>query len=151
MKLRYSTENDMKIYGSKPGILAGEIANPKVDLLVLPPEYKNLYFNHEYSFYDRSEMIDLLNELKKDDSFDLTIDENLEKLDSKYKKDEFRYKIENNLFSRVKTIRLYNILKKKGIDSKNALVIALTFNSVIKRDEFVNVENFVNNLVLGGN
>lgn len=151
MKLRYSTENDMKIYGSKPGILAGEIANPKVDLLVLPPEYKNLYFNHEYSFYDRSEMLSLLNELKKDNSFDLTMDENLEKLDSKYKKDEFRYKIENILFSRIKTIRLYNILKKKGIDSKNALVIALTYNSVIKRDEFVNVENFVNNLVLGGN
>lgn len=151
MKLRFSTENNLKIYGSKPGILAGEIANPKVDLLVLPSDYKNLYFNNEYAFIDRSEMMNLDLEIKENKVFDTSVDELIEKLDSLYKISDLRYKINENLFSRIKTIRLYNFLKGKGLNLKNALIIALTYNTVIKKDEYETVMNIINALEIGGN
>ena len=151
MKLRYSTENEQKIYGSKPGILAGEIANSKVDILNLSDEYKNLYFNNEYGFLDRSEMISLLEEIKDIKDFNMNIDNNLLKLDSLYKENELRYNIENIYISRIKTIRIYNCLLTKNMNEKNALLIALTYNSVIKVDEYAKIENIVNSLIEGGN
>ena len=151
MKLRYSTENNLKIFGSKPGILAGEIANPKVDLLNIPDDYKDLYFENEYGFIDRSEMEDLLVELGNINEFNMTISENISKLDSLYKISDVRYKIENILFSRIKTIRLYNFLLSKNIEAKNALIIALTYNSVIKKDEYEKLVNVITTMVEGGN
>ena len=60
------------------------------------------------------------------------------------------YKINSILISRIKTIRIYNFLRSKGIASKNALLIALTYNSVIKNDEYKMLEEVVNSLE-GGN
>ena len=151
MKLRYSSENNLRIYGSKPGILAGEIANPKVDILTLPNEYINLYFDNEYEFIDRSDMEKLLIDIYNNHNIDLNMDEYLEKLDKSYKTSELRYKINNIYLSRIKTIRIYNYLKTRSIPIKEALIIALTYHSVIKRDEYKEIEKQITKLVEGGN
>ena len=151
MKLRYSSENNLRIYGSKPGILAGEIANPKVDILTLPNEYINLYFDNEYEFIDRSDMEKLLIDIYNNHNIDLNMDEYLEKLDKLYKISDLRYKINNIYLSRIKTIRIYNYLKTRSIPIKEALIIALTYHSVIKRDEYKEIEKQITKLVEGGN
>ena len=151
LKLRYSTDNNLRIFGSKPGILAGEVANPKVDILVLPEEYKNLYFNYEYEFIDRSEMTNLLLDIKNSTDFNLEIDEYLEKLDNAYKINDLRYKINNLYFSRIKTIRVYNYLKTRNVLGVYALIIALTYQSVITKDEYKSIETLITKLVEGGN
>ena len=150
MKLRYQSENGGKIYGNKPGILSGEIANPKVDVLTLSSDYKGLYFDNEYNFIDRSELLSLIEEIKNLQEFNITPSGLIEKLDSKYKLDDMRYQIDNLVFSRIKTIRLYNFLSTKNLSDENALIIALTYNSVIKRDEYLKVEEAIKSLV-GGN
>ena len=151
LKLRYSTDNNLRIFGSKPGILAGEVANPKVDILVLPEEYKNSYFNYEYEFIDRSEMTNILKAIKNSIDFNLEMDEYLEKLDNSYKVNNLRYKINNLYFSRIKTIRIYNYLKSKNILTSYALIIALTYQSVITKEEYKSVETLITKLVEGGN
>ena len=151
MKLRYSSENNLRIYGSKPGILAGEIANPKVDILTLPNEYIDLYFDNEYEFIDRSDMEKLLIDIYNNHNIDLNMDEYLEKLDKLYKISDLRYKINNIYLSRIKTIRIYNYLKTRSIPVKEALIIALTYHSVIKKDEYKEIEKQITKLVEGGN
>lgn len=151
MKLRYSSENNLRIYGSKPGILAGEIANPKVDILTLPNEYIDLYFDNEYEFIDRSDMEKLLIDIYNNHNIDLNMDEYLEKLDKLYKISDLRYKINNIYLSRIKTIRIYNYLKTRSIPIKEALIIALTYHSVIKKDEYIEIEKQITKLVEGGN
>ena len=148
LKLRYASENGIKIYGNKPGILAGEITNPKVDIINLTPEYLNSYFNGDYTFVDKGSLITLKNELNNLDNFDMTVDSNISKLDSAYKKDDLKYQFDNNTISRIKTIRIYNYLKNK-LSEKDALIVALTYNSVLKNEEYEKIVNAVNNL-LGG-
>lgn len=149
MKLRYASENNHKIYG-KPGILSGEISNPKVDILTLSDDYKNTYFNGEYSFIDRSEFEKIKEEIFNLKKFDLTLDGNINKLDSSYKYDELRYKIGNVLISRIKTIRIYNFLKNKNMSLKNALLVALTYNAVLKINEYDEIKTVVEAIVEGG-
>ena len=150
MKLRYASENSHKIYG-KPGILSGEISNPKVDILTLSDDYKNTYFNGEYSFIDRGEFEKTKEEIFNLKEFDLTLDGNINKLDSSYKYDELRYKIGNVLISRIKTIRIYNFLKNKNMSLKNALLVALTYNAVLKINEYDEIKTVVDAIVEGGN
>ena len=151
MKLRYASENNNKIFGNKPGILSGEISNPKVDILTLPDDYKNTYFNGEYSFIDRSELENIKKEISELKEFDLTLDGNINKLDSSYKYGELRYKIGNILISRNKTIRIYNFLKNKNMSLKNALLVALTYNTVLKLTEYDEIKTVVEAIVEGGN
>ena len=150
MKLRYQTEKGQKIYG-KPGILSGEITNPRVDVLELPLDYKNLYFDNEYTFTNQSELDKFNEELSHKKDFDMTISENILKLDSKYKIDDLRYRINDLIFSRLKTIRLYNYFVTKNIPLKEAMLIALTYDRVIKRDEYLNLEREITTLLEGGN
>ena len=145
LKLRYTSENNGKIYGNKPGILAGEITNPKVDIIKLTPDYINLYFNGEYNDVNINE---LKAELSNINDFDYSLDNNLNSLDRNYKKDELRYEFDNVIISRIKTIRIYNYLKNK-LSMKDALIIALTYNSVLKNDEYEKIVNIVNNTVGG--
>lgn len=150
MKLRYSSENDMKIYGSKPGILSGEISNPKVDTLKLDSNYVNTFFNSEYGFIDRSELEKIKLEIDNLSTFDMTLDGNINKLDNNYKQNELKYKIGDIIISRIKTIRIYNFLKSR-LSLHDALLIALTYNSVLKLDEYNNIDSIVTNIVNGGN
>lgn len=150
LKLRYAVLNNQKIYGSKAGILSGEISNSKVNVLSLTDEYLDLYFNNDFNFIDRSELLELINEFKNLKNFDLAVSDVVVSLDSLYKVDDLRYQVNNILISRVKTIRLYNYLLKKGLDKKSALIIALTYNSVITKEEYNMILEAVNKL-LGGN
>ncbi|MBQ8892215.1 MAG: hypothetical protein IJ068_05110 [Bacilli bacterium] len=148
LKLRFASENNTKIYGNKPGILAGEITNPKVDIINLTPEYLNSYFSGDYEFVDKSELVTLKNELNNLDNFDMTIDSNIMKLDANYKKNDLKYQFDKNIISRVKTIRIYNYLKNR-YNTHDALIIALTYNSVLEKSEYDSIVNIVTNL-LGG-
>ncbi len=149
MKLRFTSENGGKIYGNKPGVISGEISNSKVDTLSLEPEYTDTYFNLKYDFIGQDEMLKLKEEIKNLKEFDMTLDGNINKLDSNYKKSELKYKIGNIVLSRIKTIRLYNFLKTK-MSLKDALLIALTYNTVIKNNEYQKVVDIVESIV-GGN
>ena len=140
LKLRYATENNHKIFSNKAGILSGEITNPKVDIIKLPDNYIDSYFNNEYQSISSSELERLMQEFKNLKEIDLRPSSIIEALDNKYKVDDLRYSINNLIFSRLKTISLYNFLTSKEIKEKDALLIALTYNSVIKKDEFTNIE-----------
>ena len=145
LKLRYTSEKGGKIYSNKPGILSGEISNPKVDVIKLTDDYISTYFNGEYTFIKKEELESII---KNMESIDMTMDSNINKLDASYKKDELRYNIDGILISRIKTIRIYNLLKSK-LSMKEALIIALTYNSVIKTTEYEKIANIVEN-TLGG-
>lgn len=145
LKLRYTSENNGKIYGNKPGILAGEITNSKVDIINLTPEYISSFFNGEYNAIDKNTLNTELDNLS---NYDMTLDGNLNKLDQNYKKDELRYQFNRIVISRIKTIRIYNYLKSK-LDIKDALIVALTYNSVLKKDEYESIVNIVNNIIGG--
>ena len=80
----------------------------------------------------------------------MTLDGNINKLDEKYKLSDLKYKMNNVIISRLKTIRVYNLLKNK-MSLHDALLIALTYNSVLKIEEYKNIENIVNNIINGGN
>ena len=151
IKLRYATENNKKIFGSKQGILSGEISNSKVDSLIVPIEYKNLYFDNEYSIIDKNKLSELMQELSARQEINMASSPAIETLDSKYKLDDLRYKIGDLTFSRMKTIRLYNFLIEKQVPASNALIVALTYNSVIKRDEYSKLESIISSIVEGGN
>ena len=151
MKLRYASEINNKIYGNKPGILSGEISNPKVDVLTLPEDYKNQFFNGEYTFIDKNELATIKDEINNLKDYNLTLDENINKLDNSYKNSELRYKIGDILISRIKTIRVYNFLKNKNIPLKNALLVALTYNTVLKIEEYEQIKTVVDAIVEGGN
>ena len=47
-RLRYASENNKKVLGSKPGSLTGEITNLKVNVLELPSLYLDNFFNNEF-------------------------------------------------------------------------------------------------------
>ena len=83
--------------------------------------------------------------------FDLTLDGNINKLDSSYKSGDLRYKIGNILISRIKAIRIYNFLKNKNMSLKNALIVALTYNTVLKLEEYDEIKTIVDTIVEGGN
>ena len=150
LKLRYATENNIKIYGNKPGVLSGEISNPKVDIIKLDSNYVSGYFNSNYDFINQSALEEIKTEINNTKSFDMTLDGNINKLDEKYKLSDLKYKMNNVIISRLKTIRVYNLLKNK-MSLHDALLIALTYNSVLKIEEYKNIENIVNNIINGGN
>ena len=114
-------------------------------MITLPQEYINSYFNGEYTTINKKEVDAELANLTE---FDLTVDESLSKIDQKYKKDELRYQFDNIIISRIKTIRIYNYLKNK-ISMVDALIVALTYNSVLKNDEYEKIVNVVNNMIGG--
>jgi len=150
MRLRYSSEKNGKIYGSKEGILSGEITNLKVDILKVDSDYIDSYFNNKYDFLTKEEYDKLKKDIDNLSEFDMTLDGNLNKLDSSYKISDIRYKFDNVYISRHKTVRLYNYLKNKTT-LKQALLIALTYNSVLKEDEYKKIETVVNSIVEGDN
>ena len=144
LKLRYVSDTNGKIYGNKPGVLSGDIANPKVDTILLTDEYIDNYFDGEYDFVDKN----ILETINDDIAFDVSVDENINLLDSKYKESDLKYKIGNTTLSRMKTIRIYNFLKNQ-ISSKDALLVGLTYNSVIPKEEYENIVKVINDM-LGG-
>ena len=72
-------------------------------------------------------------------------------MDNVYKINDLRYKINNLYFSRIKTIRVYNYLKTRNVLGVYALIIALTYQSVITKDEYKSIETLITKLVEGGN
>ena len=143
-RLRYSSEMGKKLFGNKEGSLAGEITNMKVDVLNIPNDYLDKYFNNEFDIISKEEVQSYQDLLTNH----LVLNGDELKLLKKYR-DGIRYNINGLYFSRCKVSRIYNTLINNGIDTNKALLFAFCYNSVITKDEYQMVKDFLTNL--GGN
>ena len=147
-RLRYSSENGKKIFGSKEKSLAGEITNMKVDILNLDDAYRRNFFNNEFDTISRDEVSDYERLIMEDQHVNLNIDDYVNKLENL--RSGLRYVIEGVNVSRNKVLRNYNILINNGVDKEKALLFAVCHNLVITHDEYNTLKNYIDN-GLGGN
>lgn len=146
-RLRYSSENEKKVFGSKEKSLAGEITNLKIDVINMPLEYTSKFFNNEFDVIARDEVEQFVKMVNANEYQELVLDDTLNKLE--VNRNGLRYEIEGINVSRNKVIRNYNILIKNGVAKEKALLFAVCYNLVITKEEYGKVKNFVNSL--GGN
>jgi len=146
-RLRYSSENARKIFGSKEKSLAGEITNLKVDVINMPDDYLRTFFNNEFDIISRDEVSKYDKMVVNNDYVALTLDDMLNKLET-YRQG-IRYVIEGINVSRPKVVRNYNILINNGVENKKALLFAICHNLVVTKAEYEKIKTFVNGL--GGN
>ena len=147
VRLRYSSEKGLKIFGSKEKSLAAEIANLSVDAINMPGDYLKDLFNNEFDIIARDEVSEYIKLVNERAYVELNQDELLNKL-GKYR-DGIRYVIENINVSVNKVIRNYNILVNEGVDKTKALLFAICYNLIITKAEYEKIKTFVS--VLGGN
>ena len=145
-RLRYSSENGKKVFGSKPGSLSGEITNLKVNALDISDEYMNKFFDNEFANLTGDEVREYIKLVHNSSNVGDYSDE-LDKLNSYH--DGLRYNIEGINVSYNKVVRNYSILRSYGIDSKKALQFAVCYNLVITKDEYDKLNNLLDKI--GGN
>lgn len=143
-RLRYSSENGKKLFGSKENSLAGEITNLKVDVINMEDSYLRTYLNNDFDVISHDEVLEYEKIINNAKEYHLNIDENLEQLE-KYR-NGLKYTIEEVNLSRNKVIRNYNILVKNGVDKQKALIFAACYNSVITKDEYQKVKTILNSV-----
>ena len=145
-RLRYSSENSKKIFGSKPKSLVGEITNLKVNTLDISSEYLNKFFNNEFAILTGDEVREYIKLIHNSSNVGNYSDE-LDILEKYHH--ELRYVIEGINISYNKVLRNYSILRSYGIDTKKALHFAVCYNLVITKDEYEKLKNVLDEL--GGN
>ena len=143
-RLKYSSENGKKIFGTKENSLAGEITNLKVDILNIDDEYLRKYFNNEFDILSREELMEYEKLINDNENISMTLDEKLEALE-KYRSG-LRYVIEGINISRNKLIRIYNILIENGMNKEKSLVYAACYNSVITKEEYQKIKDVLSNI-----
>lgn len=143
-RLRYSSENGKKLFGSKENSLAGEITNLKVDVINMEDSYLRTYLNNDFDVISHDEVREYEKMINDAKEYRLNIDETLEQLE-KYR-NGLKYTIEGVNLSRNKVIRNYNILVKNGVDKQKALIFAACYNSVITKDEYEKVKTILNSV-----
>lgn len=146
-RLRYSSENNMKVFGSKEKSLAGEITNLNVDFINMKPEFVDSLFDNKFDIISKDEIEKYVQLISNDNYVELIEDETLNKL-AGYRVG-LRYYIGNINISANKVIRIYNILINEGIEKSKALLFAICYNSTITKTEYERIKSFVNSL--GGN
>ena len=146
-RLRYSSENGLKVFGNKEKALAGEITNLNVDMINMSENFLNSLFNNEFDIIDRSEVDEYINLINSNEFVEMKEEGLLEKL-AGYKVG-LRYFIGNINVSSNKVIRNYNILVNNDVDKVKALLFAICYNLVITKTEYERLKLFVNGL--GGN
>ena len=146
-RLRYSSENGLKVFGSKEKSIAGEISNLNVNIINVTEEFKKSLFNNEIDIIARDEVEKYIELTNTNEYVEMNEDELLNKLDG-YKVG-MRYFIGNIEVSANKVVRNYNILVNNDIDKKKALLFAICYNLVITKTEYERLKSFVNGL--GGN
>lgn len=134
-RLRYSSMNGKKIFGSKEKSLAGEITNLKVDVLNMPEDYLNSYFNNNFEEITSDEVTSYVDMVNKCDDYEVYNDEVIQALDNDYRQG-LRYLIEGNYVSRNKVLRNYSVLRNSGIDKTKAIIFAVCYNLVVTKDEY---------------
>ena len=132
-RLRFSSENSKKVFGSKPSSLAGEITNLKVNVLEISPEYMNKFFDNKFDTLTNDEVREF-EKLCRSSSNVSDFTNELAPLEEYHS--GLRYTIENVHISYNKVVRNYNTLRSYGIDKKKALLFAVCYNLVVTSDEY---------------
>lgn len=145
-RLRYSSENGKKVFGSKPGSLSGEITNLKVNALDISGDYMNKFFDNEFANLTGDEVREYIKLIHNSSNVGDYSDE-LDKL-NKYR-DGLRYDIDGIKVSCNKVMRNYSILRSYGIDTKKALQFAVCYNLIITKDEYDKLNSLLDKI--GGN
>ena len=145
-RLRYSSENGKKVFGSKPGSLSGEITNLKVNALDISSEYMNKFFDNEFANLTGEEVREYVKLIHNSSNVGNYSDE-LDKL-NRYR-DGLRYDIEGIIVSYNKVERIYSVLRSYGIDTKKALQFAVCYNLIITKDEYDKLNSLLDKI--GGN
>ena len=145
-RIRYSSENGRKVFGSKPKSLTGEITNLKVNALDISSDYLNKFFDNEFSNLTGDEVREYTKLIHNSSNVGNYSDE-LEVL-NQYQ-NGLRYVIEGINISSNKVIRNYNILRSYGMDKKKSLEFAVCYNLVITKEEYDRLESKLDEI--GGN
>lgn len=146
-RLRYSSENNLKVFGTKEKSLAGEITNLDVNIINISEEFKKSLFNNEFDIIARDEVERFIKLVSTNERVDMNEDELIRKLNGY--RIGLRYFIGNINVSANKVIRNYNILVNNNVDKIKALLFAICYNLVITKTEYERLKSFVNGL--GGN
>ncbi len=140
-RLRYSSSNGKKVFGSKPNSLAGEITNLKVNVLDISDEYLNNFFDNGFDDISYEEVRQYAKLCKNSSNVGDYADE-LSILE-KYR-DNIRYDINGVKVSYNKVLRNYNTLRSYGVDKKKAREFAVCYNLVITKDEYHDLKETLN-------
>ena len=143
-RLRYSSENSKKMFGSRENSIAGEVANLKVDVLEIPDHYFGTFFNNEFDDITNEELLSYEQMIRDNTNYEFNEDDILKEL-STYR-DGMRYNIEGINVSYNKVLRNYNILKDNNVDTNKALEYAVCNNLVITKDEYMKLKEVLNTL-----
>ena len=143
-RLRYSSENGKKIFGSRENSISGEVANLKVDVLNIPDNYFETFFNNEFDGITADETAAYEQMILTNNYYDFVEDEVLQRLNPY--RDGLRYNIDNIIISYNKVLRYYNILKNNNVDLLKALEFAVCYNLVITKDEYMRLKSVLNSL-----
>ena len=138
-RLRYSSENGKKMFGSRENSIAGEIANLKVDVLNIPEDYMAKFFNNEFNDITNEEIVSYKEMINNNTDFDFKDNSVLAEL-NKYRSGN-RYTIAGVNISYNKVLRNYNILINNNVDKEKALEFAVCYNLVCTKEEYENVAN----------
>ena len=142
-RLRYSSENGKKLFGSKPKSLVGDITNLKVNSLDITGEYLGKFFNNEFDNLTGEETRKYIKLIHNSSNVGDYNDE-LDILDKYH--DGLRYVIEGINISYNKVLRNYSILRSYGIDKKKALHFAVCYNLVITKDEYDKLKDILDEI-----
>jgi len=145
-RLRYSSENGKKVFGSKPGSLSGEITNLKVNALDIGSDYVNKFFNNEFANLTGDEVREYIKLIHNSSNVGNYSDE-LDMLNNY--RDGLRYVMEGINISYNKVNRNYNVLRSYGISSKKALQFAVCYNLIITKEEYDKLNSLLD--TIGGN
>ena len=139
-RLRYSSENNKKVFGSKPNSLAGEITNLKVNVLDIPTDYMNNFFDNKYDNITEDEVRQYVKLCNNSSN----VGDYLNELSSLEKyHNNLRYEIDGIKVSFNKVERCYNTLRSYSIDKKKALEFAVCYNLIITKDEYNKLRNIL--------
>ena len=138
-RLRYSSENGKKMFGSRENSIAGEVANLKVDILNIPEDYFAKFFNNEFKDITNEEVNSYLEMIDKNTDYNFRDNSVLAEL-NKYRNGN-RYNIAGVNVSYNKVLRNYNILINNNVDKDKALEFAVCYNLVCTKEEYENVVN----------
>ena len=146
-RLRYASENNRKVFGSKPNSLAGEITNLKVTAMDIPEDYMKSFFDNNFDGLTSDEVREYAKLVNNSSNVGNYADE-LAKLET-YRIDDMKYRIEGVIVSSNKVARNYDVLRSYGIDAKKALHFAICNNLVITKEEYLKIKSTIEEI--GGN
>ena len=138
-RLRYSSENGKKMFGSRENSIAGEIANLKVDVLNIPEDYMNKFFDNNFNDITNEEIESYKEMINNNTDYDFKDSSVLAEL-NKYRSGN-RYTIAGVNVSYNKVLRNYNILINNNVDKDKALEFAVCYNLVCTKEEYEAVVN----------